>query len=105
MPVKPRAQTKIPGIAVTLSAILPGLGQFYNRDPWKAAIFLVVGLALGWASSQVLPPVDAILAGRPTEGLGKLLILLFLLLICYIWSLRDAYHSAKRKFMEASELL
>ena len=85
------------GVAVILSAILPGLGQFYNREFWKGAVFLVAGLALGWASAALVPPLDELLAGKPPPGLGRLMIILVLLLVCYGWSIVDAYRGAARR--------
>lgn len=88
------------GVALILSAILPGLGQLYNREFWKGAIFLVAGLVLGWASAALVPPLDELLAGKPPSGLGKLLIILVLLLVCYGWSIVDAYRGATRRVRE-----
>lgn len=35
--------TKLPGVALALSAVLPGAGQFYNESYWKIPIFLGFG--------------------------------------------------------------
>jgi hypothetical protein len=37
-------------VPVALSALLEGLGQAYNRQPVKAAVFVVAGLGLSTAS-------------------------------------------------------
>jgi TM2 domain-containing membrane protein YozV len=47
---------KNPGIAAVLSAIIPGIGQFYNGDFWRGIFWLIVtpglwigsGGLLGW---------------------------------------------------------
>ncbi|MBN2909186.1 hypothetical protein JQC72_06575 [Polycladomyces sp. WAk] len=35
-------------ISVLLSAVMPGLGQLYNRQKWKAVILISAFLVLGW---------------------------------------------------------
>ncbi|MBP1986531.1 zinc ribbon domain-containing protein [Halolamina salifodinae] len=35
-----------PFVAAVYSAMLPGLGQFYNREPQKGAILLIAGMVL-----------------------------------------------------------
>ena len=35
--------TKLPGVALALSAVLPGAGQFYNESYWKIPILLGFG--------------------------------------------------------------
>lgn len=40
--------TKSPWKAVVLSAILPGLGQFYNESYWKLPIIAAIGGSLGY---------------------------------------------------------
>jgi TM2 domain-containing membrane protein YozV len=47
---------KNPGVAAVLSAIIPGIGQFYNGDFWRGIFWLIVtpglwigsGGLLGW---------------------------------------------------------
>jgi Family of unknown function (DUF5683) len=42
---------KRPGLAALLSVILPGVGQFYNRDWWRGVFWVVVTPAL-WFFTQ-----------------------------------------------------
>jgi hypothetical protein len=48
--------TKSPGLAVGLSAILPGAGQFYNESYWKVPIVLGLGayFVSGWVRNDNL---------------------------------------------------
>ncbi len=85
-----------PGVALVLSAIFPGLGQFYNRQFGKGVAFFVVGVASSWMTSALLPSLDALLRGEPPKEIGLLTVALLLLLICYLWSMADAYRLAKR---------
>src|SRR5689334_6783253 len=53
--VQPRVVTgKNPVLAAVLSAIIVGLGQFYNGDTKKGAIMLVGALVLGIATAGLL---------------------------------------------------
>jgi len=83
-------------VALVLSAIFPGLGQFYNRQFEKGVVFFAVGVASSWMISAVLPSTDALLRGELPKQIGLLTAALFLLLICYVWSMADAYRVAKR---------
>jgi TM2 domain-containing membrane protein YozV len=74
-----------------LSAIFPGLGQFYNRQFGKGVAFFVAGLVASWVTSALLPSMDALLRGELPKQIGLLTVTLFLLLICYVWSMVDAY--------------
>jgi TM2 domain-containing membrane protein YozV len=80
-----------PGVALVLSAIFPGLGQFYNRQFGKGVAFFVAGLVASWVTSALLPSMDALLRGELPKQIGLLTVTLFLLLICYVWSMVDAY--------------
>lgn len=46
-------ETRSPAIAAMLSALLPGLGQFYNRQIAKGLLFLAGTAILGWLLTQV----------------------------------------------------
>jgi TM2 domain-containing membrane protein YozV/ribosomal protein L40E len=67
------ATGKSPGIALVLSLVIPGVGQFYNSDIKKGALMLA----------------GAILLGAATGGLGYLAF--------WIWSMVDAYQVANGK--------
>ena len=55
------AVPKNPGVAAVLSAILPGLGQFYNGEFWRGIFWIIVtpglwigtGGLLGWVSHVI----------------------------------------------------
>jgi TM2 domain-containing membrane protein YozV len=57
---------KNPGVAAVLSAIVPGLGQFYNGDFWRGIFWLLItpgmwigtGGLLGW-TCHVIAAVTA----------------------------------------------
>src|SRR5437667_253519 len=51
-------------IALILSGIFPGLGQFYNRHLLKGVIGLVLGLALSWLAGRAAPSDPSALARR-----------------------------------------
>ena len=51
-------------MAIVLSAIFPGLGQFYNRQFGKGVAFFVAGLVASWETSALLPSMDALLRGE-----------------------------------------
>ena len=69
--VQPRVVTgKSPVVAAILSAVIVGLGQFYNGDVKKGAIMLVAAIILGTASVGLL------------------------WFVCAVWSAVDAYQVA-----------
>jgi hypothetical protein len=88
-------QSRKANVALVLSAIFPGIGQFYNHDYAKGTAFLVCGVVLGWISSEMLPPLDSLIAGKFPDRLGPLLTITILFLLCYGFSMVDAYRSAK----------
>jgi hypothetical protein len=79
-------------VALVLSGIFPGLGQFYNRQPIKALAFLALGLALSWLVGRAAPTDPGALV-RP--GLA-LLVPLCALLAVSLWSVVDAWRTAGR---------
>ena len=76
-------------IALVLSGIFPGLGQFYNRQPIKAVVFLVAGSVLSWLWARAVSP-DPLALIRPNS---TLLVLLCALLAVWLWSLVDAWRA------------
>lgn len=83
-----------PLLAVFLSGLFPGLGQLYNRERGKAALFAVAGVltAFGpWGPGDV----DIDLAD-PTAGLRAVLLASLPFLVVALWSVVDAYRAAKR---------
>lgn len=82
-----------------LSALLPGLGQFYNRQWGKGLGFLVGLLVLGGALVGSVDPEklqQSAASGATPENLGQLLLLTLLLLALAVWSIVDAARSAKQ---------
>jgi hypothetical protein len=83
-----------PLLAVFLSGLFPGLGQLYNRERGKAALFGVAGLltAFGpWGPGDV----DIDLAD-PAAGLRAVLWASLPFLLVALWSVADAYRVARR---------
>jgi len=87
-----RAARRRKVIALILSGIFPGLGQFYNRQPVKGAIGLGAGLLLSWLAGRATPsdPLALDQAGFALFGpLGALLAV-------WLWSIVDAWRVAGR---------
>ncbi len=85
----PRSRRKV--VALILSGIFPGLGQFYNRQPVKGAAFVVAGIALSWLAGRAVP--TDLSAPQP---LGTdLIVVVCLLLAVWLWSLVDAWRLAE----------
>ena len=78
---------KSPGLAWCLSFLMPGVGQFYNGDPGKGAIFLSSYL-VGWGLHSIG------LAGGPEPFIVLGLIISG---TSWIWSQIDAPVSASKK--------
>ncbi len=78
-------------IALILSGVFPGLGQFYLRAWGKGAAFLTAGIAAVWVLEQLVSVQDLMTGLLPNPGatLGVLLILLAV----FLWSVIDAWHS------------
>lgn len=87
------------GIAGLLSAVLPGLGQLYNREWAKGAGFLAGTLALLglFVNSIGLQQFETVAqTGIPPESSGSLLLISVSLLGLAVWSIADAARVAKR---------
>ena len=87
---KPRS----PILAVFLSGIFPGLGQWYNGDKMKAALFAIGGVLTGFGP---LSPLNVNLA--PTDlstDLRKISLAFLPFSILALWSVVDAYRVARR---------
>jgi len=82
--------TRAPKLALFASLVLPGLGQLYNGQPSKG-LLLLLGLAAA-------TPVSAWLALHASKHLIWIIILAFLLLslALYVYSMIDAFRTAKR---------
>ena len=84
-----------PMLAAFLSALSPGLGQFYNRHWLKGLGFLIGAMILSTMAADQIS-VEALMAGD-SSGAWKALALLVILLGFLIWSIVDAYGSAKAR--------
>ncbi len=89
--IEPRARRgKV--IALILSGIFPGLGQFYNRQHVKGVAFLVAGVVLNWLLARAFP-ADVLALVRPG---ANLIVLLCVLLALWLWSVIDAWRMPGR---------
>jgi len=79
-------------VALILSGVFLGLGQLYNRQPLKGALFLTVGIVLSWLLVRTIPTDPTALAH---VGAAPFVLLLVLLAI-WLWSLVDAWREAGR---------
>jgi len=93
-------------LAGVLSAVLPGLGQFYNRQ-WGKGLGFLIGVSLGFlvflsratailGSTDLAQVQQSAASPTPPEGLGQLSLLGLLIIGIAIWSIVDAVRSAKR---------
>ena len=83
-----------PMVAVFLSGLFPGLGQLYNRQGRKAALFAIAGIVTAFGPWNPLD-VDIDLA-NPAAGLRNVLWASMPFLAVALWSVVDAYRTAKR---------
>ena len=79
-------------IALTLSGVFPGLGQFYNRQPIKGVAYVVAGIVLSWLLGRAVPSDPVVLVSTPL-GTNAVL-LLCLLLAIWVWCCVDAWRGA-----------
>ena len=79
-------------VALVLSGIFPGLGQFYNRQPAKGAIGLAAGAVLSWLAGRAMPTDPLALDQAGFVLFGPL----SALLIVWTWSIIDAWRAAGR---------
>jgi len=75
-------RSRSPALAGLLSAIVPGLGQLYNRQWWKGIGFLAGALSLmvGLGNLADETQLERAAAGAPLENTGAILTVLVLLL-------------------------
>ena len=91
-------RSRSPVVAALLSALVPGLGQFYNRQWGKGGGFLVAVLSLTVVLNKLTDhaQLERATADAPLGSFGPLLTALLLLLALVIWSIVDAVRTAKR---------
>lgn len=99
-PSRPSTPNLNPAIAAFLSAFVPGLGQFYNGQWGKGALFFFGALLVagGLMSSGSLDRLEQSLgAGEVPGDFSQLLSLALLLLGLALWSVIDAVRVARPK--------
>lgn len=89
-----------PKVAALLSAALPGLGQFYNRQWGKGAGFVlatvIIDSSLGVTSETMTVLQNAFLGGQGSEvNVGSFLLRMLPLVAIAMWSMTDAARTAK----------
>jgi hypothetical protein len=93
--------TRSPKVAALLSALLPGLGQFYNRQWVKGAGFLLATVAIDAGldvTSETIAIFQSLFLGIPADhvGLGGFVLRMLPLTAIAIWSMTDAARSASK---------
>ena len=91
--------SKNPWIAGILSGVLPGLGQFYNRQWGKGVGFLlgmVIPMVVLLSSVNLEALQQAAETGKTPDGLGLIVLLLVVMLVVAVWSITDAARTAGR---------
>lgn len=81
-------------IALTLSGVFPGLGQFYLGAWGKGAAFLLAGGASTWVLGRLVSVQDIMIGLLPYPG--ATLSALLALLAVFLWSVVDAWISGGR---------
>ena len=88
-----------PLVAGLLSGLLPGLGQFYNRQWGKGVGFLLGVFGPTVVLSSVIDPKaleHAAEAGATPDNLGLIALLLLVIFAVAFWSIVDAARTAKK---------
>ena len=77
-------------IALVLSGIFPGLGQFYNRQHVKGGLSVIVAGVLSWLIGRGMPaePLALVHPG------AALTVPTVVLLALWLWSIVDAWRAA-----------
>jgi hypothetical protein len=91
-----------PKLAALLSAVLPGLGQFYNRQWTKGTSFLVATLVadavLGVTSETITMFQSSFLGVSGTNvNIGGFVLRMVPLAAIATWSITDAARTARRR--------
>ena len=89
-----------PKVAALLSAALPGLGQFYNRQWAKGASFLlgtlIIDSSLGVTSETMTVFQSAFFGGQGAPiNVGSFVLRMLPLVAIAMWSITDAARTAK----------
>ena len=85
-PVRRRRQL----VGFILSGIFPGLGQLYNREYLKGALFIIPSAILTWLLYRAVP-ADLLALTQPNPTLMRLTAAL---LAIWLWAIIDAWKVA-----------
>ncbi len=77
-------------IALVLSGIFPGLGQFYNRQHVKGGLFVIVAGVLSWLIGRGIQAEPLALVNPG----ASLTVPTVVLLALWLWSIIDAWRAA-----------
>jgi len=94
-----KGAVKNPWVAGILSGVLPGLGQFYNRQWLKGVGFLLGTLIVDGVLGVTAGMIKFFQSGGPPENTGQFLLGSVMVLGIVIWSITDAARTAKRAQM------
>ena len=91
-----------PRVAALLSAVLPGLGQFYNRQWTKGTGFLVATLIIDaglGVTSETITVFQQAFLGMPggNVDVGGFVLRMLPLAAIAMWSITDAARTARRQ--------
>ena len=94
-----KGAVKNPWVAGILSGVLPGLGQFYNRQWLKGVGFLLGTLIVDGVLGVTAGMVKFFQSGAPPENTGLFLFGALIVLALVVWSISDAVRTAQRSQM------
>ena len=94
-----KGAVKNPWVAGILSGVLPGLGQFYNRQWLKGVGFLLGTLIMDGVLGVTAGMVKFFQSGAPPENTGLFLFGALIVLALVVWSISDAVRTAQRSQM------
>ena len=89
------ARSRRPLVAVVLAGVFPGLGQLYNGQRLKAALFFVLGVVTMLAATRSLD-VDLDMATF-ADGIEKFELAALPFVGVALWSIIDAYRVARSR--------
>ena len=91
--------SKNPWVAGILSGVLPGLGQFYNRQWLKGVGFLLGTMVVDAVLGVTAGMIKFFQSGVPPENTGQFLFGSLIVLALVVWSISDAVRTAQRSQM------
>src|SRR6266852_1089289 len=94
-----KGAVKNPWVAGILSGVLPGLGQFYNRQWLKGVGFLLGTLIVDGVLGVTAGMIKFFQSGALPENTGQFLFGSVIVLVIVIWSITDAARTAQRSQM------